>query len=115
MCWVQHLTSSIQLCISILETVLHVTMKRRVEISAEIFARLVQYFRLSCKNLTIINSIDSIRPGKRGTKTFNVRHKLALSKVCLKVQNFTFKTSVSLSSMTKGNFEIYLLDRVMVL
>ena len=35
MCWVQLLTSTIQfLCISILETLLHVTMKRRAEISA---------------------------------------------------------------------------------
>ena len=36
-----------------LETLLHVTMKRRTEISADIFARLLQYFCLSFKNLTI--------------------------------------------------------------
>ena len=50
----QLLTSTIQsLCISILETLLHVTLKRRAEISADIFARLLRYFFLSCKNLTI--------------------------------------------------------------
>ena len=49
------LTSTIQsLCISIPETLLHVTLKRRAEISADIFARLLRYFFLSCKNLTII-------------------------------------------------------------
>ena len=42
------------LCISIPETLLHVTLKRRAEISADIFARLLRYFFLSCKNLTII-------------------------------------------------------------
>ena len=48
-------TSTIQsLCISILETLLHVTMKRRAEISVDIFVRLLRYFFLSCKNLTII-------------------------------------------------------------
>ena len=41
------------LCISIPETLLHVTLKRRAEISADIFARLLRYFFLSCKNLTI--------------------------------------------------------------
>ena len=34
---------------------LHMTLKRRAEISADIFARLLRYFRLSCKNLTIMN------------------------------------------------------------
>ena len=29
------------------------TLKRRAEISADIFARLLRYFFLSCKNLTI--------------------------------------------------------------
>ena len=43
------------LCISIPETLLHVTLKRRAEISTDIFARLLRYFFLSCKNLTIIN------------------------------------------------------------
>ena len=42
---VQLLTSTIQsLCISIPETLLHVTLKRRAEISADIFARLLRYF-----------------------------------------------------------------------
>ena len=51
---VQLLTSTIQsLCISIPENLLHVTQKRRAEISADIFARLLRYFFLSCKNLTI--------------------------------------------------------------
>ena len=36
MCWAQLLTSTIQfLCISVLETLLHVAMKTRAEISAE--------------------------------------------------------------------------------
>ena len=30
------------------------TLKRRAEISADIFARLLRYFFLSCKNLTVI-------------------------------------------------------------
>ena len=48
------MTSTIQsLCISIPETWLHVALKRRAEISADIFARLLRYFFLSCKNLTI--------------------------------------------------------------
>ena len=42
------------MCISIPETLLHVTLKRRAEISADIFARLLRYFFLSYKNLTII-------------------------------------------------------------
>ena len=60
MCWVQLLTSRIQfLCTSIPETLLHVTLKRRpeAEISADIFARLLRYFSLSYKNLTITISI----------------------------------------------------------
>ena len=53
------LTSTIQsLCISIPETLLHVTLKRRAEISADIFARLLRYFFLSCKNLTINRNIQ---------------------------------------------------------
>ena len=46
MCWDQHLTSTIQfLCISsIPETLLHVTLKRRAEISADIFTCLLRYF-----------------------------------------------------------------------
>ena len=53
MCWVQLLTSSIQfLYITIPESLLDVTLKRRAEIPADIFARLLRYFRLSCKNLT---------------------------------------------------------------
>ena len=35
------------------ETLSHVILKSRAEISADIFARLLRYFRLSCKNLTI--------------------------------------------------------------
>ena len=51
---VQLLTSTIQsLCISIPETLLHVILKRRAEISADIFARFLRYFFLSYKNLTI--------------------------------------------------------------
>ena len=51
MCWVQRLKSKFQvLCISIPRTLLHVTLKKRAEISADIFARLFQY---SCTNLTI--------------------------------------------------------------
>ena len=55
MCWVQLLAYTIRLflCISILETLLHVTLKRRAEISNDIFACLLRYFCLSCKNLTI--------------------------------------------------------------
>ena len=57
MCWVQLLTLTIQfLCISITKILLHVTLKRRAEISADIFARLLRYFGLSCKILTIIIS-----------------------------------------------------------
>ena len=40
-----------------LETLLQVTMKRRTEISADIFARLLRNFSLSCKNLTIKSHI----------------------------------------------------------
>ena len=40
-----------------LETLLHVTMKRRTEISADIFARILRYFCLSFKNLTIKSHI----------------------------------------------------------
>ena len=48
------MTSTIQsLCISIPGTLLRMTLKRRAEISADIFARLLRYFFLSCKNLTI--------------------------------------------------------------
>ena len=36
----------------ILETLLHVTMKRRAEMSSDIFAHLLRYFSLSNKNLT---------------------------------------------------------------
>ena len=50
-CWVQLLKSKFQvLCISIPGTLLHVTLKKRAEISADIFAGLLQY---SCTNLTI--------------------------------------------------------------
>ena len=48
-------TSTIQcLCISISETLLHVTIRRQAEISTDIFARLLRYFRLSYKNLTMM-------------------------------------------------------------
>ena len=58
MCWVQLLTSTIQfLCISISETLSHVTLKRRAEISSDTSARLLRYFRLSCKNFTIVSNI----------------------------------------------------------
>ena len=58
MCSVQLLTSTIQLlCISILETLVHVTMKRQAEISADIFAHLLWYFSLSCKNLTNLKQL----------------------------------------------------------
>ena len=58
MCWVQLLTSAIQvLCIGIAETMLHVTLKRRAEISADTFARLLQYFCSSYKNFTIKSHI----------------------------------------------------------
>ena len=54
MCWVQLLKSKFQvLCISIPGTLLHVTLKKRAEISADIFARLFQCSCLSCTNLTI--------------------------------------------------------------
>ena len=39
--------------ICILGTLLNVNLKRRAEISADIFACLLQYSHLSCKNLTI--------------------------------------------------------------
>ena len=54
-CCVQLFTSAIKfLCIGILETLLHVTLKRRAKISADIFTRLLQCFCLTCKNLTTI-------------------------------------------------------------
>ena len=40
--------------ISLPESALYMTLKRRAEISADIFARLLWYFRLPWKNLTII-------------------------------------------------------------
>ena len=50
----QLLTSTIQfLCITILDSSLHVTMKRRAEISAHTFACLLRDFSLSEKNLTL--------------------------------------------------------------
>ena len=67
MCWDQHLTSTIQfLCISSTpETSLHVTLKRRAEISADIFARLLRYFPLvlqefdeSCLDRTLQNLLQ---------------------------------------------------------
>ena len=54
MFWVQLFTSAVKfLCISIPQTLLDVTLKRRAEISAVIFAHLLRYVRLSYKNLTI--------------------------------------------------------------
>ena len=45
MCWVQLLIPTNQfLRICILGTLLHVTLKRRAKISADIFARLLRYF-----------------------------------------------------------------------
>ena len=45
MCWVQLLSSTTQfLCISKPETSLHMTLKRRAEMSADIFARLCGIF-----------------------------------------------------------------------
>ena len=65
------MTSTIQsLCISIPETLLHVTLKRRAEISADIFARLLRYFFLSCKNLTIIDTIINEVVYKQKKKLF---------------------------------------------
>ena len=49
MYWAQLLIPTIQ---GLLWTFLHLTLKRRAEIS-DIFARLLRYFHLSCKNLTI--------------------------------------------------------------
>ena len=48
------------LCISVPETLLQVTLKRRAEVSAILFAPLLQYFHLSCKNLTKIKFITLI-------------------------------------------------------
>ena len=68
MSWVQLLTATIQfLCISIPETLLHVTMKRRAEISADIFARLLRYFSLSYKDLTIIKNTGSVKKSNQLT------------------------------------------------
>ena len=70
------MTSTIQsLCISIPETLLHVTLKRRAEISADIFARLLRYFFLSYKNLTITAHTSEILklPVIYGTKYSKVR------------------------------------------
>ena len=59
------MTATIQsLCISIPDTLLHMTLKRRAEISADIFARLLRYFFLSCKNLTIITYISVAKIAK---------------------------------------------------
>ena len=58
MCWILLLTSKIQfLSVCILETLLHVTLKRGAEILADIFARLLWYFSLPCKKLTIKQNI----------------------------------------------------------
>ena len=46
--------------ISLPETLLHVTLKRRAGISVDIFACLLRYFRLSCKKLTIITGINFV-------------------------------------------------------
>ena len=47
MCWVQLLTSTTQfVCVSILQTLLHVTLKRQAEMSADILGDLLQYFSL---------------------------------------------------------------------
>ena len=37
------------------------TLKRRAEISADIFARLLRYFFLSCKNLTITFNTGNVK------------------------------------------------------
>ena len=53
------LTTTVQfLCIGILETLLRLTLKRRAEILADIFGRLLWYFCLSCKKLRITNIND---------------------------------------------------------
>ena len=48
----------ISLCTSIPEILLHVTLKRQAEILADMFARLLRYFCLSCKNMTISRRDD---------------------------------------------------------
>ena len=64
MCWVQLLTFTIQLLrVVIPETLLHMALQRRKQISADIFSRLLQYFRLSCKNLTIITGTADVAHG----------------------------------------------------
>ena len=66
MCWVQLMTSTIQfLCISISETWLQVTLKRREEILADLFARLLRYFQSSCKNLTIRGNYSQQRGARQ--------------------------------------------------
>ena len=45
------------------ETLLHVILERRAQIMADIFARLLQYFRLSCENLLGI-LFRSIKPAR---------------------------------------------------
>ena len=50
-----------------IKTLLQVTMKSRAEILVDIFALLLRYFNLSCKNLTVTRSIRSqkyIHPNK---------------------------------------------------
>ena len=67
------MTFTIQsLCISIPETLLHVTLKRRAEISADIFARLLQYFFLSYKNLAISGANERIYGNRLERLQFHV-------------------------------------------
>ena len=62
-CWVQLLTGYNSIFVyQYTGDFLHVTLKRRAEISADIFAPPLRYFRLSCKNLTITrNNIICLR------------------------------------------------------
>ena len=58
-CRVHLLASTIQfLCISVPKTLLHVTLKGRAEIPADIFARLLLYFRLPCNNSRVRTTLN---------------------------------------------------------
>ena len=57
LCWVLLTFMAQLLCISVPETLLDVTLKRQSGILDDIFARLLRYFRLSCKNLTVTHEI----------------------------------------------------------
>ena len=102
MFWVQLSTSKIQfLCISILQTLLHVTMERRAKISADIFARLLRYFNLSYKNLTIIIYYYQITKGDdegdkslRGTNKTDESPKVNFLHESSKLENFQWRVKI---------------------